>query len=58
MLQVDLMILSGWLIKWQMKFNTGKCREMQMGKNNHNYTYTVMESKLAITQGRILGVTP
>lgn len=52
------MILSGWLIKWQMKFNTGKCREMQMGKNNHNYTYTVMESKLAITQGRILGVTP
>lgn len=57
MLQVNLMIPSGWLVKQQMKFNIGKCKETQIGKNNRNYTYSVIESKLAIAQGRILGVT-
>lgn len=50
------MTLSGWLVKWQMKFNIGKYKETQIGKK-HNYIYTVIESKLAIAQGRILRVT-
>lgn len=52
------MILSDWMIKWHMKFNSGKCREMQMGKKKAITTYAIMESKLAIIQGGILGVTP
>lgn len=38
-LQKNLSKLSEWVIKWQMKFNTGKCQVMQEGRNNSKYTW-------------------
>ncbi|CAM5165838.1 unnamed protein product [Natator depressus] len=56
-LQKDLSKLGDWATKWQMKFNVDKCKVMHIGKNNPNYTYKMMGSKLAVTtQERDLGV--
>ena len=33
-LQADLNRLGAWPTKWQMKFNVGKCKVLQLGKNN------------------------
>ncbi|CAM5171781.1 unnamed protein product [Natator depressus] len=57
-IQKDLTKLGDWATKWQMKFNVDKCKVMNIGKYNPNYTYTMMGSKLAVTtQERDLGVT-
>uniref|UniRef100_K7F0Y4 Reverse transcriptase domain-containing protein n=1 Tax=Pelodiscus sinensis TaxID=13735 RepID=K7F0Y4_PELSI len=56
-LQEDLTKLSDWATKWQMKFNVHKCKVMHIGKNNPNYTYSMMGANLATTnQERDLGV--
>uniref|UniRef100_K7F105 Reverse transcriptase domain-containing protein n=1 Tax=Pelodiscus sinensis TaxID=13735 RepID=K7F105_PELSI len=56
-LQEDLTKLSEWATKWQMKFNVDKCKVMHIGKNNPNYTYSMMGANLAMTnQERDLGV--
>uniref|UniRef100_K7F0M2 Reverse transcriptase domain-containing protein n=1 Tax=Pelodiscus sinensis TaxID=13735 RepID=K7F0M2_PELSI len=56
-LQEDLTKLSDWATKWQMKFNVDKCKVMHIGKNNPNYTYSMMGANLATTnQERDLGV--
>lgn len=33
------------MTKWQMRFNTDKCKVMHMGKTNPNFRYTVMGSE-------------
>uniref|UniRef100_A0A8C3IBY2 Reverse transcriptase domain-containing protein n=1 Tax=Chrysemys picta bellii TaxID=8478 RepID=A0A8C3IBY2_CHRPI len=56
-LQKDLIKLSDWATKWQMKFNMDKCKVMHIGKNNPNYTYNVTGANLATTnKERDLGV--
>ncbi|CAM5165820.1 unnamed protein product [Natator depressus] len=55
--QIDLTELSDWAAKWQMKFNVDKCKVMQKGKNNPNYTYNMMGTNLATAnQEKDLGV--
>ncbi|CAM5132666.1 unnamed protein product [Eretmochelys imbricata] len=48
-LQKDLTKLSDWATKWQMKFNVDKYKVMHIGKNNPNYTYTMMGANLVTT---------
>uniref|UniRef100_K7GG65 Reverse transcriptase domain-containing protein n=1 Tax=Pelodiscus sinensis TaxID=13735 RepID=K7GG65_PELSI len=56
-LQEDLTKLSDWATEWQMNFNVDKCKLMHNGKNNPNYTYSMMGANLAMTnQERDLGV--
>lgn len=45
----ELKKLSDWVIKWQMNFSVNKCKVTHMEENNLNYTFTVMDSKWAIT---------
>lgn len=40
---------SDWVIKWQMKCSVNKWKVMHMEENNLNYTFSVMDSKWAIT---------
>ena len=58
-LQQDLNALAKWAEKWQMKFNTAKCKIMQM-TNRHNkllFTYKMYDSPLVTTeQHSYLGV--
>ena len=58
-LQQDLNALVKWAEKWQMKFNTAKCKIMQM-TNHHNkllFTYKMYGSPLVTTeQHSYLGV--
>ncbi|CAM5080592.1 unnamed protein product [Natator depressus] len=52
----DLTKLGDRATKWQMKFSD-KCKVMHIRKNNPNYTYKMMGSKLPVTiQERDLGV--
>ena len=30
-----------WTKKWQMSFNTKKCRVMHVGRTNHRYKYSM-----------------
>ncbi|CAM5140560.1 unnamed protein product [Eretmochelys imbricata] len=56
-LQKDLIKLSDWETKWQLKFNVDKWKVMHIGKNNLNYTYNMMGANLAATnQEKDLGV--
>lgn len=48
-LKKELEKLNDWVIKWQMKFSVNKFKVMHMEENNLNYTFTVMDSKWAIT---------
>lgn len=48
-LKKELKKLSDWVIKWQMKCSVNKWKVMHMEENNLNYTFTVMDSKWAIT---------
>jgi len=40
-LQEDLNKLSEWTKKWQMSFNTKKCRVMHIERTNHRYKYSM-----------------
>lgn len=58
-LQKGLTNRSRWAITWWVKFNIGKSKIMQMGRNNPNDTYIVMGSELTVTTrgGKDLGVS-
>jgi hypothetical protein len=56
-LQADLDRLGEWLEKWQMKFNTEKCKVLHLGKNNKNFSYFMENRELeVIDEERDLGV--
>ena len=61
-LQADLDNLILWSIKWQMSFNTAKCKIMHLGKNNPRTGYTMgvgeARRELAVVkEEKDLGVT-
>ena len=39
LLQRDLDRLGAWAEKWQMRFNTDKCKAMHIGRNNASHLY-------------------
>ena len=36
-LQSDLSRLEDWIRKWQLSFNAGKCKVLQIGRDNEHY---------------------
>ncbi len=56
-LRADLQVLWDWSEKWQMKFNTEKCKVMHVGANNLEEEYFMDGKKLeTITEEKDLGV--
>ena len=54
--------LTSWSEKWQLKFNSKKCKILHIGKNNPNFNYTINDgdttNNLASTDcEKDLGVT-
>jgi len=45
-LQADLNRLTEWSEKWQMPFNTSKCRVMHLGTANNKFEYTTLTNGL------------
>ena len=45
-LQNDIKRIIDWSTKWQMKFNTSKCKVVHIGKNNPNKTYEMDNNSL------------
>ena len=43
-LQQDVDRLTDWSNNWQIKFNTGKCKVLHIGKKNPKNTYTMRKS--------------
>jgi len=57
-LQRDINNIMEWSNKWQMKFNTTKCKVVHIGTKNPNHQYTMDENPLQSSQGeKDLGVT-
>ena len=48
-LQADLNCLTEWSDRWQMPFNTSKCRVMHLGRANSKYEYTMGNHTLEVT---------
>ena len=46
-IQKDIDRLVAWSIKWQLYFNSSKCKVIHYGKNNPNHNYNINNSKLA-----------
>jgi len=56
-LQADLDHLGEWSDKWQMKFNTEKCKVMHLGRGNLKYNYFMENRRLEVVEKeRDLGV--
>ena len=56
-LQDDLSKLSTWSEKWQMLFNTSKCKVMHIGKSQKKYPYYTNNQQLEeVTQEKDLGI--
>jgi ribonucleases P/MRP protein subunit RPP40 len=56
-LRADLQVLVNWSDKWQMKFNTDKCKVMHIGANNLKEEYFMEGKQLEkITEETNLGV--
>ena len=56
-LQDDLSKLSTWSEKWQMFFNTSKCKVMYIGKSQKKYPYYMNNQQLEeVTQEKDLGI--
>jgi len=56
-LEEDLVKLENWSDKWQMTFNSSKCKVMHMGRNNPSSEYSIQgEAMAAVDQERDLGV--
>ena len=56
-LQKDLNTLASWAEKWQMKFNTGKCKVLHIGNNNVQANYSMNDIQLSSTDAeKDLGV--
>jgi ribonucleases P/MRP protein subunit RPP40 len=43
-LQQDLRSLQNWSDKWQLKFNSTKCKVMHLGKSNRRHKYNMIEN--------------
>ena len=57
-LQEDLASLARWSAKWQLPFNTSKCKCIHYGKNNPSHTYKMSNHDLEVVQEeKDLGVT-
>ena len=57
LLQQDLQHLTDWSAKWQMPFNTAKCKVMHLGRGNEEFQYFMNGHQLAtVTEERDLGV--
>ena len=61
-MQRDIDRLLAWAVKWQMEFNSQKCKVMHLGRSNPAYTYcmggyapggTILEE---VTQEKDLGI--
>ena len=50
LLQKDLDELVNWSHKWQMEFNTAKCKVMHVGKKNRNFSYHMVGQALVEVQ--------
>jgi len=56
-LQDDLSKLTTWSEKWQMLFNTNKCKVMYIGKSQKKYPYYMNNQQLEeVTQEKDLGI--
>ena len=56
-LQTDVDSLSTWSTKWQLPFNTGKCKVLHLGNTNPNQRYKMNGQKLEpIKEEKDLGV--
>lgn len=56
-LQRDMKCLEEWSRKWQLTFNSNKCKTMHIGRNNQQMNYALNGSILEkSTQERDLGV--
>jgi len=57
-LQEDLDKLTEWTKKWQMSFNTKKCKVMHVGRTNSRFTYTMEGQTLdTVDSEKDLGIT-
>jgi len=56
-IQQDLHSLVEWSDKWQMTFNTEKCKVMHLGKQNKRFDYYMNNQKLGVVnEEKDLGV--
>ena len=56
-MQEDIRALECWSEKWQMEFNTGKCKVMHLGHNNPMAEYAIQGETLeAVQEEKDLGV--
>jgi len=57
LLQDDLSKLVNWSKKWQMRFNTTKCKILYVGKTNQRFQY-MMDNQIlgGVTEERDLGI--
>jgi len=56
-LQNDLVSLESWSRKWQMEFNTAKCKVVHVGSSNQQFEYQLNNQTLQpTTEERDLGV--
>ena len=57
-LQTDIDKLLAWSQKWQLPFNTSKCKIIHYGKKNANHAYTMNGNPITVVQDeKDLGVT-
>lgn len=43
------MIKNDWVAAWNQRLNIDECKVIHKGKNNVNYSYTLMGSRLSIS---------
>ena len=56
-LQTTLNNLCDWSDKWCMRFNTGKCKVLHVGKKNKEFDYTMKGTKLGkVSEEKDIGV--
>ena len=56
-IQEDLNKVTRWSEKWQMKFNTDKCKVMHIGKNNPRHVYLMNNTALIpVEEEKDLGI--
>ena len=51
--QEDLDKLTEWAKKWQMSFNTNKCKVMHVGRTNQKFTYLIDGPWIQLTLRKI-----
>jgi len=48
-LQADLDSIQQWSDKWQLKFNSTKCKVIHLGYENSKATYTMINDKVEVS---------